>query len=108
MHLMAARTNVTVRLSPSESDNIKRLAAGQGVSVSEYLRRAALGAKPTAAASASVDPAIAQRLADLLARIEAVTETDSQGRTEVLALLNKAGAGFNSLLTRYQAAAPKA
>lgn len=105
---MAARTNVTVRLNADENTTIKRNAAGQGVSVSEYLRRAALGAKPSAAASTSVDPAIAQRLADLLDRIEAATETDSQGRAEALALISKAGNGFASLLTRYQAAAPKA
>jgi len=108
MHHMAARTNVTVRLNADENITIKRNAAGQGVSVSEYLRRAALAAKPTASASASVDPAIAQRLADLLDRMEAAAETDSQGRADALALISKAGNGFHSLLARYQAAAPKA
>jgi hypothetical protein len=44
------------------------------------------------------------RMVDAVARIEAASALES----ETLALLNKAGNGFNNLLAKYQAAAPKA
>lgn len=92
----------------------KSAAAAAGLSTNEWMRRALRAALDGSSATASptgtagVDLTTASAMADRLAGLLDRADAAQSQQASAAELLQKIGSGFNSLLGRYQAAAPKA